>query len=44
MKDEAPLGSPFIGEPRCDRSGKVGGQAASPFGQKLSSLSPKCGG
>jgi hypothetical protein len=44
MKDEAPLGSPFIGEPRCGRSVKVVGRAASACGQKLSNLSPRCGG
>jgi hypothetical protein len=44
MKDEAPLGSPFIGGPRCGRPAKVGGQAANPCGQKLSNLSPRCGG
>jgi hypothetical protein len=32
MKDEAPLGSPFIGEPRCGQPAKVGGEAASPCG------------
>jgi hypothetical protein len=44
MKDEAPLGSPFIGEPRCGWPAKVGGRAASPCGQKLSNLSSRCGG
>jgi hypothetical protein len=38
MKDEVPLGIPFIGEPRCGRLAKVGGPAASPCGQK----SPIC--
>jgi hypothetical protein len=44
MKDEAPIGSPFIGEPRCGRPVNLGGRAASPCGQKLSNLSPRCGG
>jgi hypothetical protein len=44
MKEEAPLGSPFIGEPRCDWPAKVGGRAANPCGQKLSNLFPRCGG
>jgi hypothetical protein len=43
-KDEAPLGSPFIGEPKCGQPAKVGGRAAGPCGQKLSNLSPRCGG
>jgi hypothetical protein len=30
MKEKAPLGNPFIGEPRGGRSAKYGGQAASP--------------
>jgi hypothetical protein len=28
MKDNAPLGNPFIGEPRCGRQAKVGGHVA----------------
>jgi hypothetical protein len=44
MNDEAPLGSPFIGEPRCGRLAKVGGRAASPCDQKLSNLSLRYGG
>jgi hypothetical protein len=44
MKDETPLGSPFIGQPRCGRPAKVGGRAARPCGQMLSNLSPRCGG
>jgi hypothetical protein len=44
MKDEGPLGSPFIGEPRCGQLANVGGQAANPCGQKLFNLSPRCGG
>jgi hypothetical protein len=43
MKEEAPLGIPFIEERRCGQSAKEGGQAASPYGQKLSNLSPRCG-
>jgi hypothetical protein len=44
MKEETPLGSPFIGEPKCSRLAKVGGRVASPCGQKISNLSPSCGG
>jgi hypothetical protein len=33
MKDEAPLGSTVIGEPRCGRPAKVGGRAGNPCGQ-----------
>jgi hypothetical protein len=33
MKEEAPLGNPFIGEPRGGRAAKDGGQAASLCGQ-----------
>jgi hypothetical protein len=32
MKEEAPLGNPFIGEPRGGRSTKDGGRPASPYG------------
>jgi hypothetical protein len=39
MKEEAPLGTPFIGEVRCGQPTKVGGQAANPCGQKHSNLS-----
>jgi hypothetical protein len=38
MKDEDPLVSPFIGEPRCGQPAKVGGRAAIPCGQN----SPIC--
>jgi hypothetical protein len=44
MKEEAPLHTPFIGQSRCGRSAKVGSRAASPCSQKLSNLSPRCGG
>jgi hypothetical protein len=44
MKNEALLGIPFIGEPTGGQLGKVGGRAANPRGQKLSNLSPRCGG
>jgi hypothetical protein len=44
MKEEAPLGSPFIGEPRCGQPANLGGRAAIPCGQKLSNLSPRRGG
>jgi hypothetical protein len=44
MKEEAPLGNPFIGEPRGDRPAKDGGQAASPCDHCLSTLSKRCGG
>jgi hypothetical protein len=37
MEEEAPLGNPFIGEPR-------GGRAASPCGHCPSTLSQRCGG
>jgi hypothetical protein len=30
MKDKAPLGKPFIGEPRCGRPAKDGGRVVSP--------------
>jgi hypothetical protein len=43
MKDEAPLGSPFIEEPRCGRPTKVGSRAVTSCDQKLSNLSPRCG-
>jgi hypothetical protein len=33
MKKEAPLGNPFVGEPRGGWPAKDGGQAASPCGQ-----------
>jgi hypothetical protein len=32
MKDEAPIGNPFIVEPRCGWPAKVGGRVASPCG------------
>jgi hypothetical protein len=44
MKEEAPLGNPFIGEPRGGRPAKDGGWAASPCGQSPSILSQRCGG
>jgi hypothetical protein len=44
MKEEAPLGSPFIGEPRGGRLAKDGGGAASPCGQSPSILSQRWGG
>jgi hypothetical protein len=44
MEDEAPLGNPFIGEPRGGWPAKDGGGAASPFGQSPSILSQRCGG
>jgi hypothetical protein len=37
MKEEVSLVIPFIGDPRC-------GREAIPCGQKLSNLSPRCGG
>jgi hypothetical protein len=43
MKEESPLGSNFIGEPRFGWPAKVGGQVTNPCGQKLSNLSPRCG-
>jgi hypothetical protein len=33
MKEEAPLGNPFIGEPWGGRPAKDGGQVADPCGQ-----------
>jgi hypothetical protein len=44
MKEEAPLGSPFIGELRGGRLAKDGGQAASPCVHCPSTLFQKCGG
>jgi hypothetical protein len=44
MKEEAPLGNPFIGEPRGGRLAKDGGRVASPHGQSPSILSQRCGG
>jgi hypothetical protein len=41
MKEEAPLGNPFIREPRGGRPAKDGGQAASPCGQSPSILSQR---
>jgi hypothetical protein len=39
MKEEAPLGNAFIGEPRGGRPAKDGGRAASPCGHCPSTLS-----
>jgi hypothetical protein len=44
MKEEAPIGNPFIGEPRGGRPAKDGGQTASPCGHCPSTLSQRCGG
>jgi hypothetical protein len=44
MKEEAPLGNPFIGEPRGGRPVVDGGQVASPCGQSPSISSQRCGG
>jgi hypothetical protein len=44
MKEEAPLGNPFIGEQGGGRSAKDGGWAASPCGHCPSTLSQRCGG
>jgi hypothetical protein len=44
MKEKAPLGNPFIGEPRGGRPAKYGGWAASPFGHCPSTLSQRSGG
>jgi hypothetical protein len=44
MKEEAPLGNPFIGEPRGGWLAKDGGQAASPCVHCPSTLFQKCGG
>jgi hypothetical protein len=44
MKEEAPLGNPFIGEPRGGRPAKDGGREASPCDQSSSILSQRCGG
>jgi hypothetical protein len=38
MKEEAPLGNPFIGEPRGGRPAKDGGRMASPCGHCPSTL------
>jgi hypothetical protein len=39
VKEETPLGNPFIGEPRGGRLAKDGGRAASPCGHCPSTLS-----
>jgi hypothetical protein len=39
VKEETPLGNPFIGEPRGGRPAKDGGRAASPCGHCPSTLS-----
>jgi hypothetical protein len=44
MKEEAPLGNPFIGEPRGGRPAKEGGWVASPCGHCPSTLSQCDGG
>jgi hypothetical protein len=44
MNEEAPLGSPFIGEPRGGQPAKSSGGVASPCGQSPSILSKRCGG
>jgi hypothetical protein len=44
MKEKAPIGNPFIGEPTGGRPVKDGGQAASPGGHFPSTLSQRCGG
>jgi hypothetical protein len=44
MKEEAPLGNPFIGEPRGGRPAKGGGQMASPCDQNPSIISQSDGG
>jgi hypothetical protein len=44
MKVKAPLGNPFIGEPRGGLSAKDGGRAANPCGHCPSTLSQRCGG
>jgi hypothetical protein len=44
MKEEAPLGNSFIGEPRGGLPAKDGVRAASPCGQSSSILSERCGG
>jgi hypothetical protein len=44
MKEEAPLGNPFIEEPRGGQPAKDGGRAASPCGQGCSILFQRCGG
>jgi hypothetical protein len=44
MKEKAPLGNPFIGEPRGGQQTKDGGRAASPCGHGPSTLSQRCGG
>jgi hypothetical protein len=44
MKQKAPLGNPFIGEPRGGWPGRYGGRVASPCGNCPSTLSQRCGG
>jgi hypothetical protein len=44
MKEEAPLGGPFVGELRGGWPAKEGGGAASPCGQSPYILSQRCGG
>jgi hypothetical protein len=44
MKEEVPIGNPFIREPEDGRPSKYGGQAASPCGHCPSTLSQMCDG
>jgi hypothetical protein len=44
MKEEAPLGDLFIGEPSGGRPVEYGGWTASPCGHCPSTLSQMCGG
>jgi hypothetical protein len=44
MKEEAPLGNPFIGEPRGGWLAKGGGRTTSPCGQNPSIISQSGGG
>jgi hypothetical protein len=43
MKEEAPIGNPFIGEPKGGWPAKDAGQAASLCGHCPSTLSKRCG-
>jgi hypothetical protein len=44
MKEEAPLGNPFIGEPMGGQPAQGGGRTARPCGQSPSIISPSGGG
>jgi hypothetical protein len=43
MKQKAPLGNPFTGEPKGGQTTKHGGRAARPCGRCPSTLSQRCG-